>query len=619
MKRHVIAILLLIVIAQTAFAQKEAPSFGEVTAADFNNASYPDAHSVVLIDKERLTYEWRGDNNYPVAERHLRVKIIKREAFDVWGDYTLGNAFVEFSRIKAATYYLEDGRVVARPIERDDILKDKKSSNEKIFSLTNLREGCIVELSYTATYLRPVSPNWTVQHKYPVVWSEFALGGTRELKTMIVGGIQPAIEDPAYKGGTYARWVFKNVPAFPEELHMPSKRNYLARLEFFLPRDNWSVVSREFQSYHFQVHEKFQKRLIKKTAEEITAGMTDDVQRVKAICSWVKNNFEWDGAQDYLAYDLNYVYEKKRGSSGDLNILLHTMLQEAGLKPTLVLLSTQSHGGILKDLPSAWQFNYIISKLVIGDKTFYLDATDRLLPFDVPPLDCVNTEGFEMVGQTFNWIPILPTQRDRVNVNARLSITPELGLRGRVTRMSHGYDARDKRKSFAESGEEKFIQSNFDPKWTLDSAKVINALQLDQPFQETYFTTIPDRITETPERVYLDPYILLTDKENIWKNESRVYPIDMRTTSEKLLVVNLTIPDGYKVETLPANQTFALGDNSISCSFKVAQSNNILVITYQFSIKKVWFTKEQYTDVRNFYNQIIARQNEPIILLKNKV
>ena len=65
MKHSIVAILLL--IAQTGFAQKEAPSFGEVTTNDFNNNTFPDAHSVVLIDKERLTYEWRVNNNYPVA------------------------------------------------------------------------------------------------------------------------------------------------------------------------------------------------------------------------------------------------------------------------------------------------------------------------------------------------------------------------------------------------------------------------------------------------------------------------------------------------------------------------------------------------------------------------
>lgn len=609
---------ILIIISHQLVAQKEAPGFGEVTAADFNSNTFPDAHSVVLIDKARLTYEWRGESNYPVAERHLRVKINKREAFAVWGDYVLGNSNVEFSKIKAATYYLEAGRVISSPIERNDIMKDKKSSNEKIFSLNNLREGCIVEITFTATFFRPVSPNWTVQHKYPVVWSEYALGGTRALKSMIIGGIEPAIEDGAYKGGTYARWVFKNVPAFKEELHMPAKRNYLARLEFFLPRDNWTVVSKEFQNHHFLVHEKFQKRLIKKTASEITTGMIDDVSKVKTICMYVKNNFEWDGEQDYLSYDLNYVYEKKRGSSGDLNILLHTMLQEAGYKPTLVLLSTQSHGGILKELPSASQFNYIISKLIVGEKTYFLDATDPLLPFDVPPMDVVNTEGFEMVAQTFNWIPILPVQRDKVNVNARLTITPDLALKGRVTVMSQGYEARKKRCAHKKEGEVKFIENTVDRKWVLDSARLINQAQLDQPFQETYFTTIPERITETPERVYIDPYILLTEKENIWKDDSRAYPIDLRMTHEKLLVVNLTLPDGYKVETLPTNQTFALGDNSLSCSFKVSQSNNILVISYQFTVKKIWFSKDQYADVRDFYNQIIARQNQPIVLLKQK-
>ena len=248
-----------------------------------------------------------------------------------------------------------------------------------------------------------------------------------------------------------------------------------------------------------------------------------------------------------------------------------------------------------------------------------MNATDPLLPFDVPPLDCVNTEGFELVAQTFNWIPILPVLRDKVNVNARLTITPDLALKGRVTVMSHGYEAREKRNCYKKVGEAKFIETTADPKWMLDSANVNNPMQLDQPFQETYFGSIPERITETPERLYLDPYILLTDKENIWKDEARAYAIDLRITSEKLLVVNLTLPEGYKVETLPANQIFTLGDNSLTCTFKVTQSNNILVITYQFAVKKIWFSKEQYPDVRDFYSQIIARQTQPLVLLKDKV
>ena len=116
--------------------------------------------------------------------------------------------------------------------------------------------------------------------------------------------------------------------------------------------------------------------------------MTDDADKIKAIVNYIKNNFEWDGIKDYLAYDLNKIYEMKKGSSGDLNILLHTMLQEAGFKPTLVLLSTQSHGIIQKALPPADQFNYILSKLEVGGKSYFLDATDPYLPFDVPPLDC---------------------------------------------------------------------------------------------------------------------------------------------------------------------------------------------------------------------------------------
>jgi hypothetical protein len=600
-----------------ASAQFEPTDFGQISPSDFSRNEFPDASSVILFDITKFTYEHRA-YIYPIIERHLRIKINRRDAFETWGNYSLGNSIAECTKVRAATYYLENGKLVTSVLERDDIIKDKKSSNEKIFTLSNLREGCIVELSFTATYFYNISPDHRIQYDVPVLWSEYILAGTRPLTCMIVGGIEPFIYDDSYKM-VQKRWVFRNVPAFKEENSMPSKRNFYARLEFFLPHENWTVVSKGFLKRHFVLHEKFQTRVVKKKAEELTVGMTDDLDKVRAIVMFVKNNFEWNGIHDFFTYDLNEVYEKKKGSSGDLNTLLHTMLQEVGFNPTLVLLSTQSHGTIRKEIPSDDQFNYVVSKLVIGEKTLFLDATNPLLPFDVLPLDCVNTEGFEMVGPTFNWINILPSKTDKVNANARLVLAPDLTLKGRVTIQSHCYQALEKRKEYKALGHEDFVKKNAVAKWVVDSAKVLNETKLDQPFQETYFVTIPDQIMETPERLYLDPFILLSTKENIWKDDTRTYPIDLRIPTEKLLVVTLTLPDGFSVEALPPKQTMSMKDNSMRCSFNVAQSNNILVITYHLSVNKIWFSRDEYPHLRDFQNQIISRQNQPIILLKGRM
>jgi hypothetical protein len=597
-------------------AQTEPAEFGDVKPSEFTETQFPGASSVILFEKTRFVYEDR-DYVYPVIEQHVRVLINNKEGIEMWGDYVLGDRREKYSKIRAATYILQNGKVIVTELDKDNLVVDRKGSFEKIFSLPNLQEGCIIELSWTSIHFRAMSPDHIIQRPVPVLWSEYILGGTRPVTILTAGGIEAAIYDKTYKS-VYKRWVFKNVPAFEHEPFMTAPRNHYVRLEFFLAHENWTNVSKTFQHRHFLLYEKFQKRVLKKAAEEVTAGMTNDTDKVKAIVTYIKQNFTWDGIEDYLAYDLASVYSKKKGSVGDLNILLHTMLQEAGFKPTLVLLSTRSNGWIYKAIPTDHQFNYILSKLEVDGKVYFLDATDPLLAFDALPEECINTEGFELVENTFNWIKVFPTLRDKINVNARLTLAEDLTLKGRVAILSHGFEAREKRSIYKEKGEEGFVKAKQAlATWAIDSLKISNQQNLDLPFQEVYFASIPDRITETPERVYVDPFILLVDRENIWKAEERNFPIDLRIPTDKLLVVTLTIPPGYKVEELPPSQTITMPDNSISCSFKVSQSNNIVVTTYQFTTRRTLFAKEEYASVRTLYNQILSRQGQPIVLLKH--
>jgi hypothetical protein len=598
-------------------AQPEPGEFGDVTPAEFTETQFPNASSVVLFEKARLVYEDR-DYVYPVIEQHLRVLLRNKEALETWGDHALGDSREKYSKIRAATYVLQNGKVIKTELDKDNVIVDKKGSFEKFFSLPNLREGCIIELSWTSIYFRTVTPDRIVQRPMPVLWSEYVVGGIRPVTILTAGGIEPAIYDKTYKS-VYKRWVFKNLPGFEREPLMTAPRNHYVRLEFFLSHENWTNVSKTFQHRHFLLYEKFQKRVLKKAAEEVTAGMTNDTDKVKAIVTYIKKNFTWDGIEDYLAYDLADVYAKKKGSVGDLNILLHTMLQEAGFKPNLVLLSTRSNGWVYKEIPTDHQFNYILSKLEVDGKVYFLDATDPLLAFDALPEECITTEGFELVENTFNWIKVFPTLRDKINVNARLTLAEDLTLRGRVAILSHGFDAREKRRSYKEMGEEAFVKAKQAlATWTIDSLRITNQENLDLPFQEVYFASIPDRITETPERVYIDPFILLVDRENIWKAEERKFPIDLRIPTDKLMVVTLTLPPTWDVEELPPSQTLTMPDNSISCSVKVTQSKNIVVTTYQFTTRRTLFAPEEYASIRNFYNQVLLQQNKPIVVMKGK-
>ncbi len=79
---------------------------------------------------------------------------------------------------------------------------------------------------------------------------------------------------------------------------------------------------------------------------------------------------------------------------------------------------------------------------------------------------------------------------------------------------------------------------------------------------------------------------------------------------------NLTLPDGYNVSEKPANINYALPQNGGKFSYQVSINNNTVQLISKFSIKKILFAPEEYDSLKEFYSQIINKQNEQIVLKK---
>jgi hypothetical protein len=608
-KLFIVAILCLPALLH---GQYKPTDFGDITPAEFEaDKLFPGASSVVLFDHTWKFYDRFGT----LVERHIRVKINSSEAFDKWGDYIVGNKYAKFKKIRAATYFLENGKVVSQSLTSENIIKSRQSSNEKVVSLPNLREGCIIEFSYTANYTYEISPGWAFQYNVPCLWNEYILGGVRSFVHVIIGGLMPAIYDQNFQG-RQTRWVFTNVPAYTIEPHMVSQKDVHGRLEFYNSGNDWADIGEFFRLSVGDSWKKV-KPAIQQLTELAVGDAVDSLEKARRITAFMKQNFHSTDDGFLENNDVLEALGSKAGSTGQIIRIYYALLEQAGLKPNLVLVSTRSNGDIAKGAPSRWQFNYYLSKISIGEDEYFLDCTDPLLPFGALPADCINAEGLEILENGVRWRTISPAQIDKVNVTARLTVTPDLMLKGRVSILSHGNQARDLRKGVNEKGKDDFVKSRASVSaWEIDSLKILNVDAVELPFQETYFGRVPNKVQGTSDRLYLDPYILLIPQENEWKAESRKYAIDLDMPTEKMLVATITLPGGFEIEELPKDEVFHTPDNSMICNFKILYNQNTLVVTYHEAITRTRFQPQEYKDIRNFYNQILARQSHPIVLVK---
>ena len=93
----------------------------------------------------------------------------------------------------------------------------------------------------------------------------------------------------------------------------------------------------------------------------------------------------------YMVEGVKNAWEKKTGSSGDINLLLVNLLKEAGLDAYPMLVSERFHGKVNRDYPFIGQFNSVFACVIIQNKKYYLDATDKVTPPHITPFNILNT------------------------------------------------------------------------------------------------------------------------------------------------------------------------------------------------------------------------------------
>jgi hypothetical protein len=645
--KHLIAGLVLALISQTLYAQKSPIKFGEIPLEDLKMTGYDkdsSAAAVILTDYGEAYINASAVTTLLLFERHVRIKILKKEGLE-WANGSValfhsGSGGEKITSFKAATYNLENGKVVETKMSKDNSFRERfnKNINLQKFTLPNVRVGSVIEYSYTVSseYFTNF-PDWKFQYDIPVRLSEYwALFPEFFIFEKYMQGYVPVTNyevknKPSADFQVQAHhYVSKDVPAFKAEPFMTSEDNYVSKINFALSYINYpSGRSEEIMGSWVKLNtellesESFGKIItgsgfLKKKAEEITTGIIDPMQKVAAIHSYVKNTLEWDGEKDYTAYSLKKVFdEDKKGTSGDINLALASMLEKINIPVDMVLLSTRDHGFVRKEFPMSSQFNYVVCRAKVGDKTILLDATDKYLPMQLLPERCFNGQGLVISATNHGWINIETKSKTRTAVSGEFTVLDDGALTGKLNYTSDGYDAHRYRKAFVSKGEQEFVKDFLtDKSWTVQKSEFQNIKEIDQNLVQVHAVTVQEQATVAGEMIYINPFVDMRVKENLFKLEKREYPVDYGSPLEKLYMCKISVPDGYVVDELPKSFVIKLPNNSARYIYNMAQAGNVITLTSNLQINSSLFSQDEYPNLREFYTQLVAKQAEQIVLKK---
>ncbi|MBA4056312.1 MAG: hypothetical protein C0490_16475 [Marivirga sp.] len=150
--------------------------------------------------------------------------------------------------------------------------------------------------------------------------------------------------------------------------------------------------------------------------------------------------------------------------------------------------------------------------------------------------------------------------------------------------------------------------------WNVIKSKFQDLDDIDKPAAEIHEISIQEHGTSAGDFIYIDPFITFKEVENPFKEDIREFPIDFGVKTEKVYLSNITIPDGYIVDEVPQTKVMSLPGNKGKFTYMVTQVGNRITVVSNIQINERVFMQDQYPNLRELYNRIIAKHAEQIVL-----
>lgn len=580
----------------------------------------------------------RINSQLEVEFRHVvQIKIVDKSELDR-GDISIPHHPKSgVTGLKAFTYNIEDGELVTTKLEKSSIFKEKVNDNRSNlkFTMPNVKEGSVIEYSYRVNYGSYRSLNtWYFQTSIPVLKSEYHViipeyfDYARSMTGYI--GLQKAtIENETGRFGSegvtnrHHHYVAVNVPSFDNEKYIRSRSDVISKIGFELRSlivpgsvhntfsyPSYGALANKLMEGSFWSNEIAKAPWASEIVTALTNGSTEK-ENVENIYNYIK---DFD-KKDESSNTLRIVFKNNAGTDWELNRTLVAVLREAGFNVDPVLIRTRNRGRLDLYTPMRANFNFMIAKVTIDDKTYLLDASEKENVFGILPRYCLNDRGLVVKEGAEEWVNLSPYKSNQKIVQSKLELSPDGLLSGTIQVRRKGYNAWDFEEDLEEDGEDDYIESFEKGKenWTIDSHS-LESNEKTYTIDEMIEAELENQVEDLGNVLYLNPMIYGTWSENPFKGTERIYPVDFGVPFTDMIITEITLPEGFEVESLPERISLAMPNNAAILNYSANLVGNKISINQRISIKQLEYLPKDYAALREFFARIVEKSGEQIVL-----
>ena len=664
------AILLLICLAGHAQNYK----FGKVSKQELLQQSHPkyqESDAAILYREISSKIDYDKEEGYVIyTEVFDRIKIYNPEGYK-WanGNIKLRRSSKKSNRdqltsLKGFTYVLKGNKVEDIKLKNDGIFEEETSkySQRVKFTMPSLMEGCIIEYKYKlkSPFLGNIDP-YLFQASIPVDKVKFRFEAPEyfNYEQHQRGWIPFSIERESANrtitehytsqnniavGSTYSKAELskteykanilnvniENIPPLKEEAYAGNIKNYASSLQMELtfvrfPSGRVEDFSSTWESVSSSIYKDndFGQQLEKTGYFEddlrtITSGVSGDTDKMKIIFDFIKRKMTWNSyAGIYAESNLSKAYKEGTGNTADINLMLTAMLRKAGLKANPVLISSTRHGIPL--LPTQTGFNFVVAGVETPEDIILLDATNKYGQPDVLEPHLINWRGRVIREDgSSDWVTLQSNTKAASAYMCDMNVNTDGWLTGSMKAQHRGSFAMENRMTYVNLSEfdrsSRFSEEIENVE--ISELEFENLAETNKPLKINYdFKT--DAYSENIDGdLYITPLAFLVMDENPFNSEKRVFPIDFGKPQKFRYMVNIGIPEGYRIISLPQGANLKLGNNNLAFKYLISERGGKIAIMGELSVNTHFMGPEVYEDVKGFYQFLVEKEKEKIVLSK---
>jgi hypothetical protein len=442
------------------------------------------------------------------------------------------------------------------------------------------------------------------------------------------------------------RWTLRDVPPVPLEPYMPAWQSIGGHLFVALsppervPQlSTWAGIGEWFEG--LAKDRRVASDAIRTKVAEIVAGKASDVEKIRALATFVQREVRYVGIQlgigGFQPHAAADVFLHRYGDCKDKATLLGVMLREIGIESVALLVNTQrSH--VRVDTPPSLQFDHVVlairlssaaqepSLLSVTDqpdgRLLIFDPTDELTPFGRIRGELQGSVGLLALPRDSRLVtlPTLLPDQSGNRRTANFALNEQGVLMGEVKERITGQEAMMQRgylrSSTRESDITKVVEARLAESlasFQLAGAAPRNRDASELPLEWDYRFSAPSYARRSGDLLMVRPRVLGVHAFIIPEDKPRVHDLVLSEPRLHQDEVLIELPAGYVVESLPPPVELDTGFATYRSRSDVSGSQ--LKYTRSYEVRDLLVPVARIEEYRRLH-LAIARDERAVVVLR---